>query len=211
MEHVLNSDGDNPEVIATFMDQALQGKDGKDKLDTAAISANVVDTLGLVRYLVVRACVRSASRIQLPSSLSCGGVCLQDQDVFLDCYLTLLSKRLLLNKFSSLEHEEEAVTKMRDMFGLHFTHRIANLITNYKLVTDKWRDEVVDVPPEGSKVEFRMLPLQLSCWPQLQAFEGVTLPHEMAFLRRRFQTRYEAEHPSHVVRWPPFNSVVRLS
>jgi hypothetical protein len=124
--------------------------------------------------------------------------------VFLDCYLNLLSKRLLLNKFSSLEHEEEAVTKMRDLFGLHFTHRIANLITNYKLVTDKWRDDVVDVPPTEDKVEFRMLPLQLSCWPQLQLFEGVSLPHEMAFLRRRFQTKYEAENPSHVVRQSRF-------
>lgn len=54
MESVMNSESDNPEVVATFMDQSLQGKDGKEKLDITAISAYVEDALGLVRYLVVR-------------------------------------------------------------------------------------------------------------------------------------------------------------
>jgi hypothetical protein len=54
MEHVLNSDEDHPEVIATFLDQTLQGKCLKERLDESGVSANVEAALGLVRYLVVR-------------------------------------------------------------------------------------------------------------------------------------------------------------
>ena len=53
MEHVLNSDEDHPEVIATFLDQTLQGKCLKERLDESGVSANVEAALGLVRYLVV--------------------------------------------------------------------------------------------------------------------------------------------------------------
>ena len=173
MEQVLNADSDNPEIIATFLDQTLQGKGAKEKLSEAAISTSVEEALGLVRYLV-------------------------DQDVFLECYLGLLSKRLLLNKLNSIHSEEEAVGRMRAMFGLHFTQRISSLITNFKLVQDAQKSEVLPLT-DADNVEFRMLPLQLSCWPVFQLFEGVILPPAMAFCRNRFQTKYENDNPSHVV------------
>lgn len=53
MEKVLNSDRENPEIIATFLDHTLQGKGVKEKLNDAAISSTVEETLGLIRYVVV--------------------------------------------------------------------------------------------------------------------------------------------------------------
>lgn len=52
MEHVMKGDDDNPEVIATFLDQSLQGKFQKEKLTDDVISVFVEEALNLVRYLV---------------------------------------------------------------------------------------------------------------------------------------------------------------
>jgi hypothetical protein len=54
LESVLNSDRDHAEMIATFVDSALRGRIGTDKVDEAQIEAAVTGVLGLLRYLAVR-------------------------------------------------------------------------------------------------------------------------------------------------------------
>lgn len=120
--------------------------------------------------------------------------------MFLEHYLSLLSKRLLLNKMNSIHSEEEAVGKMKAMFGPSFTQRISSLITNYKVVTDAQKVENYPVGTGGETIEFRMLPLQLSCWPPFQLFESVVLPSDMAICKTRYHTKYENENPNYNVR-----------
>lgn len=60
-----------------------------------------------------------------------------DLSVPLCSTVSLLSKRLLLSKLAGAHLEEEAVSKMKASFGMHFTSRISRLITNYKAVVEE--------------------------------------------------------------------------
>lgn len=132
----------------------------------------------------------------------CWGLCVsaQDQDVFLECYIGQLAKRLLSNKFQSLAYETDAVSHMKALFGPHFTGRIANLLGNFKLVTDTHKEEAVAIEEGKEEVAFRVMPLQMSCWPLFPMFPDTVLPPAMNFLKIRFNQRYTAANPMNEVR-----------
>ena len=93
--------------------------------------------------------------------------CIMDKDVFIDTYITNISKRLLLNKIISIDTEKNILSIMKKLN--YNINKIINLLNNFQYAQDnKVKDE-----------DYEILILNDKYWQTFTIFKDVIYPPEI--------------------------------
>ena len=165
-----------PELLAKFVDQLLRST----KSNETEAEAKLVEVMAVFRYL-------------------------QNKDVFEAFYKSLLSKRLLLRKFSSMDLEKFFISELKTECGSAYTSKLEGMFKDMDLSTeitanyeshaaDKFRDDEL-----ASKMNLWVL--TTGYWPSYPAMPNVMLPADLVEHQKRFESYYSNKYQGRRVDW----------
>lgn len=135
---------------------------------------------------------------------------LEDKDVFLSIYSTLLSKRLIFRTSFSSEAEETAIGKLKDMCGHERTYRLQRMFTDCNVskdMNDKFRTWARKTKGDGADSgglpldSFQVEVLTSGSWPQMGTCSVVNLPREISVGHSHFEEFYNSERTGRKLTW----------
>ena len=127
------------------------------------------------------------------------------KDMFEAFYKKDLSKRLLLDKSSSVDAEKSMISKLKAECGSGFTSKLEGMFKDVDLSRDVMASfcESPQAHSLPSDVELSVHVLTQGYWPTYPPVE-VNLPHQLLQLQEVFATYYTTKHNGRRLQWHPF-------
>jgi cullin 1 len=101
----------NVEMLVTYADMVLKGKEGADKLDDNEILRRLEGIMRVFSFLA-------------------------DKDIFIERYREQLAKRLLNGKMSNNDMEKDMITKLKAAQGTQFTAKVEGMLKDFEMRAD---------------------------------------------------------------------------
>ena len=98
---------------------------------------------------------------------------LTDKDVFIDVYRNLLARRLLNEKFESLDLEKLIITQIKLTCGASMTKKCEGMLSDLKIAENEYKkyEEFMGDKLGTAEIEFKVSVLTCSYWPSYKKYE----------------------------------------
>lgn len=133
-----------------------------------------------------------------------------EKDIFLECYGNLLAKRLLSEKFESMELEKTMIAQIKLSCGMQITNKLEGMLNDLdkaKEETKSYEEHIQkanELKDEGdaqmSGLEFDAKILTKSYWPTYKAFK-FNIPQEINSNIQQFEKYYMNKHNHRKLEW----------
>ncbi|GAM25543.1 hypothetical protein SAMD00019534_087180 [Acytostelium subglobosum LB1] len=173
-EFFMNRGENIAELLAKFVDSKLRS--GNKGVTESELEDSLNKSLILFRYI-------------------------QGKDVFEAFYKKDLSKRLLLEKYISIDAEKSMVAKLRAECGNEFTKNLDGMFVDLDTsseINDAFRAN--GIKPGTTHVDLRVLVLTKGNWPSFTNI-NVVLPKELLEMQALFVTYYTKTQKSKTLEW----------
>jgi len=127
------------------------------------------------------------------------------KDMFEAFYKKDLSKRLLLDKYASIDAEKAMISKLKAECGSGFTSKLEGMFKDVELSRDVMQSfkESSHARSIRSDVELSVHVLTQGYWPTYPPVE-VNLPQEVLQLQEIFNNYYTSKHNGRRLQWHPY-------
>ncbi|KAN0022309.1 hypothetical protein ACTFIU_004485 [Dictyostelium citrinum] len=174
-EYFINTKQNKPaELVARFIDSKL--KVGGKRMSEEELETVLNKSLILFRYI-------------------------QGKDVFEAFYKQDLSKRLLLDKSTSIDAEKSMISKLKTECGTTFTAKLEEMFKDIELSNDimnSFRDS--PITQNFKSIEMNIYVLTSGNWPMQPPIEA-TLPKEFLEYQEVFNKFYLSKHNGKTLKW----------
>jgi cullin 1 len=120
---------------------------------------------------------------------------LSEKDIFISSYKVFLARRLLMEKYESLEYEKSFITKLKVTSGRQVTDSIEGMINDLELAKDlavRYKKERANTESIANKIEFDVKVLTTCHWPTYKSFD-ITVPIEIHNCMDDFSAYYSKQ------------------